>query len=166
MNPIDMKFVDGSVLFCSCKKPHGIVDRIAVRVSGCDLVHACLFLQDMVVYEATFPRVCKHPWIEWLPDFRTSRFKDQDLFVMVPNVPYSEDELARILEFAEDQQHRRYKARGIWQERETSGTYCSKFVSEVIEKSGRIVSVHHANLPGVLLEQVEGWSHRVDVPKE
>ncbi len=49
--------------------------------------------------------------------------------------------------YAESQLGRPYMLRGWWKQREVRGVFCSQFVGDVIEQSGRIVSAHFRESP-------------------
>lgn len=143
----------------SIKAPgHNIVDRIATKLSGGDMVHSAIVL-DGYVYEAVVPRVKRTIWADW-----TWHKPNHVIWAMYPSTPYTKEEVARMKRFADSELGRRYMARGLWQDRETQGTFCSKYASEVLEQSGRIKSEHHRETPQTLYVKLFDSHKTVYVP--
>ncbi len=123
-----------------------IIDRVATSLSKGSMIHSAVVL-DGYVYEAVKPRVRKTPWDSW---HWLERKTNHIIWVLNPTKPYSEAEIASMKAFAESQLGRIYRVRGLWQHRETLGTFCSKLASEIYECSGRLSSLHYQETPQTL----------------
>ena len=143
---------DGTVLFVEAAPPRGMLDRISVRLSGGTMVHAAIVL-DGLVYEATWPRVQKLPYSQWLGS-AVAVHRSHRVWMAQPVQPYSEDALNKMRAEAMRQMDRRYMARGLWRGREFRGTHCAPYVSEVLEAAGVVRSNHWAETPQTLYGKI------------
>lgn len=142
---------DGSLIFCKIPTtPKGPVEKIASQWSG-DLGHSAIIF-DNFVYEATWPRVKRTPLKEWIGNYQYKN--GRSFFVMKPKKPFSAWQIDKMKKFADSELGRRYMARGLWQDRETKGTFCSQYVSEVLEQAGFLKSAHHRETPQSLYLEV------------
>ncbi len=139
---------NGSVIFFDS----GPFTRIVVKTTNSTLTHAAIVLYENDqpwVYESVLPRVVRIPWNQY-----RSENEGKKWFLMEPRIPYSVAESDSMKKFADSQLDRRYMVRGWWLEREARGIFCSEYVGDILEKSGRIISDHYRESPGSLYEKL------------
>ncbi len=147
---------NGSVIFFDS----GPFTRIVVKTTDSTLTHTAIVLYEddqPWVYESAIPRVVRIPWDQYL-----SQNSGKKWFVMEPCVPYSVAESNAMKEFADSQLDRRYMVRGWWMEREVRGIFCSEYVGDILEKSGRIISDHYRESPGSLYKKLDFYETSFD----
>lgn len=144
-------FPDGSLIFCKLSvPPEGVLEKISAQWTG-DLGHTAIIF-DGFVYEATWPRVKKTALAKWIERYN---FKNErSFFILTPKKAFSPNQLDRMKTYAIAQLGERYQARGLWQNRETRGTFCSKYVSEILEQGGIIKSIRFKETPQSLYLEV------------
>ncbi len=143
-----MQVKNGSVIFIQ----DGPFSRLVVRTTDSHLTHTAIVLYEggqPWVYEAVIPRVSRTPLGQYL-----SENADQQWFLMEPCLSYAATELSAMKHYADLQLDRRYMVRGWWLERETRGIFCSEYVADIIEKSGRMISAHYSESPGSLYKKL------------
>src|SRR5208282_6002350 len=135
---------DGAVIFWQ----GGPLTGSILRHTGSTITHAAIIL-DGWVYEAAPPCVHKVPLGEYLASLRAraARTAGFSWFVLKPRTSYTRQELSALRLYAESQLGRPYMLRGWWQYREVRGIFCSQFVGDAIEQSGKIVSAHFRESP-------------------
>jgi hypothetical protein len=148
--PAAAQVQDGSVIFLQ----GGLLERPIAKHTDSTLTHAAIVLyqgDEPWVYESTPPRVARMPLAEYVSLLESKSEKHGfSWFVMAPRVPYSIRELTAMKEYADSQLGRPYMLRGWWKGREVRGIFCSEYVGNIIEKSGRIVSANYRESPGSL----------------
>ena len=139
-----MPIPDGAVIFWQ----GGPLTGPILRHTGSTITHAAIVL-DGWVYEATTPRVHKVPLDEYMASLRAraGRTAGFSWFMLQPQTSYTPEQLASMRRYAESQLGRPYMLRGWWQYREVRGIFCSQFVGDAIEQSGKIVSAHFRESP-------------------
>lgn len=143
---------NGSLIFSEIdKSPKGIVERTQYKWSG-NLNHVAITL-DGFVYEATWPKVKQTPLREWIVNYDYERGR-HSFFIMVPKKSLSQNQLDKMRNYANSELGRKYEARGLWQDRETKGTFCSKYVSEILEQGNIIKSIRHRETPQSLYLEI------------
>jgi len=157
--PYDAGLRDGAVVFIR----GGLLVGPIHRQTDSTLTHAAIVLfRDgrPWVYEATTPAVQKTPWGEYVAKLEAHRQqlffekRDFDWFMIQPQSVYTPYALNAMKWHAESQLGRPYMLRGLWKGREVRGIFCSQFVADVIEKSGKIVSAHWRESPGSLYQKL------------
>jgi len=144
---------DGSAIFWQ----DGFLLNPILKNTGSHLTHAALVL-DGYVYEAVPPCVHKVPIKQYLKDMETrknSSKRDFNYFVIQPKKPYTPSEVLLMYGYAKSQLGRPYMLRGFWKGREVRGIFCSQYVGNAIEKTGRIVSGNFHESPGSLYEKLK-----------
>ena len=145
--------LDGAVIFWQ----GGPLVNPIQRHTGSTLTHAAIIL-DGWVYEAVPPAVHKVPLGEYVASLNamSRRKAGFSWFMVQPQTRYTPEELSAMRRHAESQLGRPYMLRGWWKWREVRGVFCSQFVGDVIEQSGKIASAHFRESPvslyGKLLE--------------
>jgi hypothetical protein len=137
----------------------GLLVKPIFHYTDSTLTHAAIVLyhgRDPWVYEATPPYVRRMPladYIHLLEEKSHERFerkRNMTWFIVQPRVRYGSLELAAMRNHAESQLGRPYMLRGWWKGREVAGIFCSQYVGDIIERSGRITSAHFRESPGSL----------------
>jgi hypothetical protein len=149
---LQASYPDGTTAFVQIPQPRGIVERIGTRVAGSSIIHAAVVI-DGYVYEATLPCVQRTSVAVWQQTW-LGKHPHHRIFYLIPATPYTQEEVGRMRAYAASQLGRRYMARGFWQHRETSGTFCSKYASEVLETTGRIRSGRYNESPCTLYQKM------------
>jgi hypothetical protein len=148
--------LDGSVIFWS----GGLLVGPISNNTGSLLTHVAIVFDD-IVYEATPPKVRKLKLSSYqthLQQLSRSGFwqrRNFSWFNMQPIVAYTTSELEAMLAYAESQLGRPYRLRGWWSN-DLRGIFCSQYVGNVIEKSGRIRSLDNRESPGSLHKKLRG----------
>jgi hypothetical protein len=146
---------DGSVVFIR----GGTLIGPIYRYTDSTLTHAAIILYSGMepwVYEAAPPRVHKQLLTQYLVELRLKEQKERmqrkhmSWFLMQPRIPYTQRELEAMKWYAESQLGRPYMIRGWWKGHEVRGVFCSQYVGDVIEQSGKIQSSHFRESPGNL----------------
>jgi hypothetical protein len=146
--------LSGSVIFWK----GGLLVHPISQQTGSLLTHVAIVFDD-IVYEATPPRVRKlglNEYIKHLEHLKTLGFwrrRNFSWFTMSPIVAYNPSELDAMRQYAESQLGRPYRLRGWWSN-DQRGIFCSQYVGNVIEKSGRIVSANNRESPGSLHQKL------------
>jgi hypothetical protein len=152
---------DGSVIFLQ----DGFLVNPIMRNTGSPIVHTAIVLYDEdkpYVYEATVPVVRRMPldaYYRLLDDKSGKPFNIKRGFkwyVVQPCIPYTSQQLTSMKQYARSQLGRPYMLRGWWKNREVKGIFCSQYVGNCIEKSGRIVSANFKESPGSLFKKLKG----------
>ena len=135
---------DGTVIFWQ----GGPLTGPILRHTGSRITHAAIIL-DGWVYEATPPRVHKVRLGEYMASLRARAVQTAGFswFVLQPQRSYTPEQLVSMRRYADSQLGRPYMLRGWWQYREVRGIFCSQFVGDAIEQSGKIVSAHFRESP-------------------
>jgi hypothetical protein len=145
---------DGSVIFLH----GGVLVKPIEKHTGSQLTHAAIILYDKgpQVYEATWPRVRKTPLDQYFRLLETEKRKHPELtwFIVQPTTDYTPTQLASIKQYAKSQIGRPYKLNGWWKGKETRGIFCSQYVANALEKSGRIKSANFKESPVSLREKL------------
>jgi hypothetical protein len=141
---------DGSVIFWK----GGLLVGPISNNTGSLLTHVAIVFSG-IVYEATPPKVRKlelSAYQAHLGTLERSGFwqrRNFSWFSMQPKVAYTTSEITAMLAYATAQLGRPYRLRGWWSN-DTRGIFCSQYVGNVIEKSGRIKSLDNRESPGSL----------------
>ena len=123
------QYPSGTLVFSSKKS---LVGRIAERLTGGDQYTHVSIVIDGLVYESDWPRAKK---------VRVSQYGKHratyDYFI--PKNPYSQDEINRMRSKAESELGKPYQLRNYFNpnSRKTKGTWCSPYVGNVLNASGR-----------------------------
>ena len=143
---------DGSTIFWH----GGFMVGPIFKHTGSRLTHVAIILYKdgkPMVYEAAPPKVHKVPldeYIQHLRDLEARPFWRRRCFcwfIVEPKKPYKASSLVSMKIYAESQMGRPYMLRGWWLNRETKGIFCSQYVGNIIEKSGRIKSRNYKESP-------------------
>jgi hypothetical protein len=150
---------DGSVVFIR----GGLLVRPIYRYTDSTLTHVAIIFYSGTepwVYEAVPPCVHKLPLAQYLTELRFKEQKERmqqrgmSWFIMQPRASYTKRELEAMKWYAESQLGRPYMLRGWWRGREVRGIFCSQYVGDIIEQSGKIDSSHFRESPGNLHEKL------------
>ena len=143
---------DGSVIFWH----GGLLVGPIFRHTNSKITHVAIILneqgQDMV-YEATPPRVRRMPFNQYIQHLRELerkpfwRERGFRYFILEPKKPYTSWELQRMRKYARSQLGRPYGLRGWVLNKEVKTIFCSQYISNIIEKSGRIKSYNFKESP-------------------
>jgi hypothetical protein len=148
--------LDGSIIFWK----GGLLVGPIRRSTGSLLTHVAIVFHD-IVYEATPPKVRKISLAAYqmhLQQLSRSGFwkrRNFSWFVMQPLIAYTTSELGVMQAYAESQLGRPYRLRGWWSN-DLRGIFCSQYVGNIIEKSGRIKSLDNHESPGSLHKKLKG----------
>jgi hypothetical protein len=82
--------------------------------------------------------------------------------MLQPRTSYTLQQLSAMRRYAESQLGRPYMLRGWWQYREVRGIFCSQFVGDAIEQSGKMVSAHFRESPVSLYHKLVGFYREKD----
>ena len=145
--PVLVDRESGSVIFWHDTFGVKIIDRH----TGSTITHAAIVLNGYV-YEAVPPCVHKVRLDEYKAHMAK---KGTHYFITVPKKPFSRDQIAAMVKYAESQLGRPYLLRGYWKGMETRGIFCSQLVGNTIETSGLIKSANFHESPGSLYEKLE-----------
>ena len=154
---------DGSVIFLR----GGLLVKPIFHHTDSTLTHAAIILyhgRDPWVYEATLPYVRRMPLIDYtrhLEEMSHEHFQQKrkmSWFILQPT-SYNKNQLAAMKVYAESQLGRPYMLRGWWKGHEVRGIFCSQYVGDIIEKSGRIESAHFHESPGSLYAKLRPFYH-------
>lgn len=154
--PYDAAMRDGSTIFWQ----GGLLVKPILKHTNSNITHAAIVLYEgrkPFVYEAVPPVVHKVPLAEYQQHMEEKVHESRrsmTWFVMQPGFVYTAHELAAMKAHAESQLGRKYVLRGWWQDRETAGIFCSWYVADVLEKSGKITSSHWHESPGSLHDKL------------
>jgi len=155
-----------SVLMILCligAVPHGIYrpgtaifteDGILVgpieRHTGSRISHAAIILYENGqpwVYEAALPCVRRMPLYDFQEKQKHFKRRNIKIHYVEAKQDYTQEQLDKMLVYANGQLGRKYKLRGYWKDKEVKGIHCSQFVGDVIAQSGRIRSDHWKETP-------------------
>ena len=128
---------EGSLIFCD-------VLPIVNKVTGLYWSHVMIYL-DGYFYEATPPVVRK---ISNMPHVKRS-------LVVEPKQPYTNEQIARMLAYAEANLGRPYRVRGYLFPRrygKTRGIYCSQFACDALRAGGVALDFRAGYSPDTLYE--------------
>jgi hypothetical protein len=151
---------DGSVIFWES----GFLVRPIERATGSDLTHVAIVLYENdgpYVYEATYPRVRRLPYAEYIAHLEELKARPRwaklgfKWTIMTPVESYTAQDLLDMKQYARSQLGRPYQLRGYWKGREVNGIFCSQYVGNCIEKSGRIQSANYKESPVSLKQKLE-----------
>ncbi len=151
---------DGSVIFWQ----DGFLVKPIMKNTGSDIVHCAIVLyenNEPYVWEATWPRVQKTRYSDYIAHLQTLKIKPISIkrgfkwFILQPVDNFTHQQLEAMKQYARSQLGRPYMLRGYWQNREVSGIFCSQYVSNCVEKSGRIQSANFKESPVSLKEKLK-----------
>jgi len=130
---------DGTTIFLRQNGRQGIFARTAERITGSKLTHVAIYLNGYV-YESmsggprkislqeycTFvnKKIAKHPR------------KKQMVECIVPKVPYSDEQLSKMITYAEQQFGRPYNVTGLLRNKKKRGMHCGQYVGNILAQSG------------------------------
>jgi hypothetical protein len=89
------------------------------------------------------------------------KHKATPYFITVPKKPFTRDQIAAMVKYAESQLGRLYGLRGF-DKRETLRIFCSELVGNTIEQSGLIKSANFHESPGSLKKKLEPFYSEKD----
>jgi len=140
--------LDGSVIFCS----DGFLSKPIAKHTGSSISHTAIILYEggkPIVFEATWPRVKRTPLDEYIKQLEHHKRKRPGFnwVILQPKQKYTDTELESMKRYARSQLGRPYMLRGWWKGREVRGIFCSQYVGNVLEKSGRIISANYKETP-------------------
>ena len=150
---------DGSVLFWQ----GGLLVKPILKHTDSTITHAAVILyvnDEPWVYEAVPPRVHKMPLADYcrMLEVKSRRHAIQNRgftwFIIQPRTPYTAEQLEAMKCYAESQLGRPYMLRGWWKGHEVRGIFCSQYVGDVIEQSGKISSAHIRESPASLYQKL------------
>ena len=153
--PYDAAVRDGSVVFWE----GGLLVKPIFNHTGSDITHAAIILyngREPFVYEAVPPCVHKMPLAEYRQEMaeKVHGRRPFTWFTMQPTVRYTTGQLTAMKKHAESQLGRPYMLRGWWKGHEVRGIFCSQFVGNVLDKSGRIEAGGVHESPGSLHDKL------------
>jgi hypothetical protein len=152
----DVGIKDGSVIFW---KDGALVKPIS-KHTGSDITHAAVVLGGYV-YEAVPPCVRKVTLEEYVKEMNAKAKKPAmqrrgfTWTVVQPKKSYTTAEVSEMREYAEAQLGRPYMLRGWWKGHEVRGIFCSQYVSNTLERGGRIKSSSFRESPGSLFNKIK-----------
>jgi hypothetical protein len=85
-------------------------------------------------------------------------------FFMQPVNSYTSRQLRDMKWYAESQLGRPYMLRGWWKGREVRGVFCSQYVGNIIEQSGKIKSNQFRESPGSLHDKILPFYFELSAP--
>jgi hypothetical protein len=85
-------------------------------------------------------------------------------FVMQPMDRYTPSQLSAMKAHAESQLGRPYMLRGWWKGHEVRGIFCSQYVGNIIEQSGKIKSNQFRESPGSLHDKILPFYFELSAP--
>lgn len=123
------QYPDGTLVFSNSR---GLVGRVAKRITGGDQYTHVGVVLDGKVYESDFPRAKN------TPVGRYSRITNTNDYY-VPSTPYSQQEVTRIKSYVDSHMGQSYRLRNYFHpnSRQVNGTWCSPFVGNALNASGR-----------------------------
>jgi len=164
--PYDAELRDGTVIFWE----GGLLVKPILRNTDSDITHAAIILyrdDEPWVYEAVPPRVHRMPLADYrkvmAERLRESR-RPMSWYTMQPTSAYTSHELISMLVYADSQLGRPYMLRGWWKGREVRGIFCSQYISNIIEQSGKIKSDHFHESPGSLRMKLSPFYGELSAP--
>lgn len=128
-NTVFAQYPDGTLVFSNSR---GLVGRIAKRITGNDQYTHVGIVLDGRVYESDYPR-SKNTLVGQY----SKRTNTNDYYV--PSVPYSQVEVDRMKSYANSNMGKPYRLRNYFNpnSRPVNGTWCSPFVGNTLNSSGR-----------------------------
>lgn len=148
-------FIDGTLVMSS--KPNTLVGNVAKRLTGGDqYTHAAIVL-DNQVYELDWPRARRTP--------ATTYGRPKAIYhYYSPVVPYAPSQVAAMRSSLNSRLGQRYQLRNYLRpgSRATSGSWCSPFVAETLNASGRYrINASVGREPQSLLQSVQNDYRRI-----
>jgi hypothetical protein len=167
--PYDAGVRDGTVIFLQ----GGLLVRPIFHYTDSTLTHAAIVLyhgKEPWVYEATPPCVRRMPLADYrkliAEKLQEPRLQKRNLkwFFMQPVNSYTSRHLRDMKWYAESQLGRPYMLRGWWKGREVRGIFCSQYVGNIIEQSGKIKSNQFRESPGSLHDKILPFYFELSAP--
>lgn len=164
--PYDAKLRDGTVIFWE----GGLLVKPILRNTDSDITHAAIVLyrhDGPWVYEAVPPCVQRVPLADYqkmmAKRLRESR-KPMSWYIMQPMNSYTTHELVSMKVYADSQLGRPYMLRGWWKGREVRGIFCSQYIGDIVEQSGKIKSDNFHESPGSLRMKLSSFYGELSAP--